>query len=435
METMTGKEAVSSLIAGAKNNILLRMITVAEKKLNPLNYHLTFEAKKRLRWLYILYHEENGSVSVAANRIGISRPWLSHLRSIFEKGGKDPRKLEPKSRVPHDTSDRKRIPKEAEEKILKIRKDSKNVWGKDKIAHVMNRDYGIKINPNTVNSYLHKHDLIDPKISLKNVKAWQAKKARDNMEVLFRVKYRPPKAIKDLAPGALVEKDMKYVPKSTRITTKKDGENFWSQHTEICSFTRVRALELSNDATAKGSAEAHQSSVGRLPFPIACLNSDNGNENNREMRELLQEENVFHFYSNIGTPTDNPRVERSHLTDEIEFYQRGGLRKDFGEQKEALKEWEYFYNWKRPHQALGYLTPMEFYELWKKNSNQAFQITEKWQSYLRKQKIRLANARKIKRKEQTEALMTFIAAKLEENKTQINRSKLQLINCQLCSLA
>ena len=84
---------------------------------------------------------------------------------------------------------------------------------------------------------------------------------------------------------------------------------------------------------------------------------------------------------------------------------------------------------------IGYLTPMEFYKLWKENSNEAYAITKKYQTYLLKQKIRLANARKIKRKEQIENLMKFIDAKLKDNKTQIQRSKLQLINCQLCSLA
>lgn len=428
-------ESESALIEQVKTATLLRMITRAEKKLNPLNYQLTFEAKKRLRWLYLLYYEEDENVTVTANRIGISRPWLSHVRSTFEKNGRDPRKLEPKSKAPHDTGTRKRISKEAEEKILTIRKDSKNVWGKEKIARALKRDYGIKVDPTTVNSYLHKHALIDPKISLKNEKSWQAKKARENMEIELRVKYRPPKSIKDLAPGALVEKDMKYVPKSTRIGSKKDGGNFWSQHTEICSFTRIRALELSSDATAQGSAEAHRKSVSRLPFKIACENTDNGNENNREFRERLADENVFHFYSNIGTPTDNPRVERSHLTDELEFYRRGGLKKTFREQAEALAEWEYFYNWKRPHQALGYLTPMEFYELWRRDPEEARSIVKKYQEYLKKQRIRLANARKIKKGEQIEALMKFIDAKLEDNKTQINRSKLQLINCQLCSLA
>ena len=144
-----------------------------------------------------------------------------------------------------------------------------------------------------------------------------------------------------MAPGALVEKDMKYVEKQTRIGSGKDAENFYSQHTTIDSFTRIRSLSLARDATAVGSRVAHRQAVSELPFPLACLNSDNGSENNSELREELVQTSVFQFYSNTGTPTDNPRVERSHLTDER----------------------EHFYNFIRPHQALGYLTPMAFYTL------------------------------------------------------------------------
>jgi len=43
-------------------------------------------------------------------------------------------------------------------------------------------------------------------------------------------------------------------------------------------------------------------------------------------------------------------------------------------------------------------------------------------------------SRKIKRKEQIEALMNFINAKLNKNKG-LNEAKLQLINCELCSVA
>jgi len=127
-------------------------------------------------------------------------------------------------------------------------------------------------------------------------------------------------------------------------------------------------------------------------------------------------------------------VERS-VTDELEFYQKGGLKRTFEEQRRALAEWEHFYNFKRPHQALGYLTPMEFYELWIKDPEAAYEITRKYQTYLQKQKIRLANSRRIKKREQIEALMKFIDAKLKDKKSTIQRSKLQLINCQLCSIA
>ena len=410
------------------------MINSAEKKLNPKHYYLSEAAKKRLHWLYVLYYEQGGNVTKTANKIGISRQWLSPLKNLFEKEGRDPRKLEPESKAPHSTKNRRRISKEVEDKILKVRKDSKNVWGKVKVAVVLERDYQIKINPNTVNTYLHKHKLIDPKISLKNSRAWQAKIARENPETELVVRYRPPKAIKDLAPGALVEKDMKYVEKQTRITTGKEADNFYSQHTEIDSFTRIRSLELARNSTAVGSTEAHEKSKEKFGFVIACENTDNGYENQKEFRDLLKKDRVFHFNSNKGTPTDNPRVERSHLTDELEFYRKGGFRKTFEEQAEAIREWEYLYNWKRPHQALGYLTPIAFHELWKVDKAKAYGIVETYQKYLRKQSIRLASARRINKKEQVEKLMEFIDVKINE-KVGIKKAINSLIHCQLCALA
>ena len=427
------KEVVDVWLNDIKKLTINHMQTRAEKKLNPNNHHLSKEAKKRLVWLHLLYYEQAGNVTNAAVKIGITRQWLSTLKTTFERSGKDPRSLEPKSRAPHDTTRRKRITEDTEHKILAVRALSKNVWGKEKISRVLQRDYNITTNPNTVNKYLHKHGKIDPKISKKNMKAWEAKKAREG-QIELRVKYRPPRQIKDMAPGALVEKDMKYVEKQTRISSGKDAENFYSQHTTIDSFTRMRSLRLEKDASAAGSRDAHRQAVDMLPFPIACLNTDNGSENNAEVREELARTSVFQFYSNTGTPTDNPRVERSHLTDEIEFYRRGGFRKTFEEQQKALAEWEHLYNFIRPHQALGYLTPMQFYTLWKQSPERARSIVQAYQVYLAKQRKRLASARRIKRGEQIQKLMEFIDVKLNK-KVGITNAKNALINCQLCSVA
>lgn len=438
MKITTSKSSLriaKDLLVNVKCNNLHLMNIQAQKQLNPVNYHLSLEAKKRLGWLYVLYHEQDGNVTRAAGKLGLSRKWLSLLKNKFEKGGRDPRTLEPKSKAPHNTANRKRILKTVEDKIIEIRDMSRNVWGKEKISEYLKRNHGIKVSPNTANSYLHKHKRISPKISLKNSKAWRAKKARESHSMELRVKYRPPKEIKDYAPGALLEKDMKYVPKYNRNAPSKSGENFFNQHTEICSFTRIRALELALDGAAVRSTEAHAKSLERLPFKVACENTDNGSENNGIFKDQLQLDNVFHFYSNIGTPTDNPRVERSHLTDELEFYQRGGLKRNYEEQKAALAEWEHFYNHIRPHQALGYLTPIQFHDLWKEKPKEAYAITKKYQAYLLKQRIRLASARKIKKREQIESLMRFIDAKLKDSKPLIQRSKLELINCELCSLA
>ena len=428
------------LINNSKNDWLNGLIidptnlmqTKATKRLNPYNYHLSSSAKQRLSWLYLLYYEQDGNVTKTSSRIGISRQWLSVLKAIFEKNDRDPRSMEPVSRAPHDTTNRSRITRDAENKIIAIR-DAYG-WGKEKIAAHLKDEQGLEVNHNTVNKYLHRHNRISPALSLKNIKAWQNKKQRDN-DVVFKVKYRPPAMIKDLAPGALIEKDMKYVPKLSSNSDLKTKDDFWYQQTATDSFTRLRTLELTTDFESATAAAAHTRAVKRFPFPIACENTDNGAENNGEFSDHLQAHDIFHFYSKTATPTDNPRVERSHLTDELEFYKRGHLYRDYEEQKKALKKWEYVYNYRRPHQALGYLTPMRFYELWKKNPAEAYALTERWQSYLKKQRKRLAESRRLKRKEQIEALMKFIDAKLNHQNKGLKEVKLQLINCQLCSIA
>ena len=430
---MLQNKSINDWMKEVRNNSFNHMKNIAEKLLNPSNFHLSREAKKRLVWLYILYYKQDGNISKTARKIGISRQWLSHLKSMFEFHNKDPRSLELKSKNPNHSLNRKRISKETEELILKIRKDSLNTWGKMKISKHLKNEYGIIVNHNTVNKYLHKHKKIDPKISLKNTKAFKERRQRELLEdVVLKVKFRPPSRIKDYAPGALTEKDMKYVLKmGTSGTSKKD---FWYQHGIIDSFTRIKVTGLTEGMSSKEALEEYEKIKERLPFSIASMNTDNGGENEKDFSERLQKDEVFHFYSNSGTPTHNPRIERSFLTDDLEFYQKGGLCRDFEEQKKKIIERDDFYNWKRPHQALGYLTPMKFYHLWKENPKEAFRITNKWQEELRKQRVRQARSRKMKKEEQINALMNFIDAKLNKNKG-LKKAKLQLINCQLCSVA
>lgn len=423
------------LLYGVTLNSIQIMRSQAQNRLNPHNYYLSNEAQKRLVWMYTVYYECAGNVTRAANKLGISREWLSKLKSKFENSGRNPRSLEPESKAPHNISIRERISKETEIKILEVR--AKYGWGEMKLAKILDRDYQIKTSKNTVNRYLHKHGKIEPELSRRSKKAWQDKTEREKQkEVSLKTKYRPPTKIKDYLPGALVEKDMKLVPKMTNPTNFNGNyhlkENFYFQHTFIDSFTRVRALELAIEPDSLQAQESFQTAKQRMPFAVATMNTDNGGENGKDFSKQLQQDEIFHFYSRTGTPTDNPRVERSHLTDEKEFYGRGNIYKTFEEQKEALKKWEYIYNYVRPHQALGQLTPMEFYRLWKVNPAKAYQLAEKYQAYLKRQRIRLANSRRIKRKEQIEKLMQFIDAKLNK-KVELKPYKLKLIKCELCS--
>lgn len=406
-------EKFSTIYRFSKNKSIDMMQTKVNVALNPLRYHLSREGQKRLGWMYVIHREGGGNVSRAARKIGVSRTWLSLIHSRWERAGRDPRSLEPESRAPHHTENRRRVSKETENKIIELRKKYRP-WGKDKLAVMLKRDWQRDASASTVNRYLHKHGLIDPKLSEKNKRAW----ARKKEQVELRLKIRPPAVIKDYQPGALIEKDMKFILKMgafTNLEKFKAKENFWYQHTIIDSFTRIRGLGLARDADSKTAAAVQVEVEKRLPFAISCLNTDSGGENGGDFSERLDKKKIVHFFSRAGAPTDNPRVERSHLTDEVEFYRQGNSGRNFSEQSRALATWEHTYNCIRPHQALGYLTPMEFYALWKQNPKEAYSIKDKYQSYLKRQNRQLAQSRRMKKKEQIENLMRFIDQKLSKN--------------------
>jgi transposase InsO family protein len=71
------------------------------------------------------------------------------------------------------------------------------------------------------------------------------------------------------------------------------------------------------------------------------------------------------------SPKLNGQVERSHRTHHEEFYQVVPENWNVGHLNPQLRRWEHIYNTVRPHQALGYLTPLEFLERWESQQKKA----------------------------------------------------------------
>ena len=108
----------------------------------------------------------------------------------------------------------------------------------------------------------------------------------------------------------------------------------------IDSFTKIRSLELTKDYESKTMAKILKPMLKRLGVNVATINTDGGSENMGEVDKKLKELKIVHFQSRSGTPTDNPRVERSHKTDDQEFYSQGNMYRNFEKQRKALKRWE-----------------------------------------------------------------------------------------------
>jgi transposase InsO family protein len=72
----------------------------------------------------------------------------------------------------------------------------------------------------------------------------------------------------------------------------------------------------------------------------------------------VEDKGINHVYIKPRSPQLNGKVERSHRSDEEEFYQLLSYTDDV-DLNRKLVEWESFYNFTRPHSAFNGKTPYE----------------------------------------------------------------------------
>jgi transposase InsO family protein len=94
---------------------------------------------------------------------------------------------------------------------------------------------------------------------------------------------------------------------------------------------------------------------------VDLIQTDNGSEFQTAFHWHLHDLGIEHVYIKPATPRLNGKVERSHRIDAEEFYRMlsGVVIDDAEVFNERLLEWERFYNFERPHGALGGQTPYE----------------------------------------------------------------------------
>lgn len=293
--------------------------------------NLSPKAKGRLK--IIDWHSANGeNQSLTCRRFGLGREalreWLKRFRERGIKG------LEDRSHRPHKVRERK-IPLSLQDEIVKIRK-ANPYYSKYKISVLLSS----KVSPSSIGRILKQQGLINQKISVKRTKA-----AKDP-------KMRFPRDIVVNCPGKLVQIDTKHLPTSHYRLY---------QFTAIDVLTKLRVLWVSSKISSESAARFLQICLKEFPFNIECIQTDNGSEFHKNFDRLCQKLKLPHFYTEPRSPKQNSYVERSHLTDELEFYQQGNMRTTVELLQPLIKGWQHKYNHDRPHQSLNYLTPIKYF--------------------------------------------------------------------------
>jgi transposase InsO family protein len=155
-------------------------------------------------------------------------------------------------------------------------------------------------------------------------------------------------------PGHHVQVDVKFL-----TLHRPDGRRVKRyQYTAIDDATRIRSLKIYARHTQKSAIDFMDHVVKRFPFRIHTIRTDRGHEFQARFHWHVEDQGMRHVYIKPRTPQLNGKVERSHRTDQEEFYQLLTYTDDVN-LNNKLAEWEHFYNFSRPHGAFDGKSPYE----------------------------------------------------------------------------
>jgi len=296
---------------------------------------LTTKARFRIKALD--WHRRRGNnISLTARHFGLTRTtvrsWIRKFKSLGVVGLKD------KSHRPKNL----RKPTTSIETIIEVVSIRKTypAWSKYKIQKIL-ADKEISVSVSTVGRILKRRGLINQRVSRKRRKAALSPRARF------------PKGMRILRPGDMVQLDTKHV----NLT---GGRKIY-QFTAIDVLTKQRSLKYYSSNSSRNGAEFLKGCLDKFPFRVRSIQTDNGAEFLKEFKRLCANLKLTHYFTYPRNPKQNSYVEISHGADEREFYQQGKTFQDMKVMQKKLNEWEYVWNNVRPHAALDYATPNQYF--------------------------------------------------------------------------
>jgi transposase InsO family protein len=155
-------------------------------------------------------------------------------------------------------------------------------------------------------------------------------------------------------PGHHIQVDVKFL----NLKPAGGGKIRRYQYTAIDDATRIRALKVYRRHNQKSAIDFIDHVIEKFPFRIHTVRTDRGHEFQALFHWHVEDQGIRHVYIKPRTPQLNGKVERSHRSDQEEFYQLLTYTNDV-DLNEKLARWEHFYNFDRPHGAFEGGTPYE----------------------------------------------------------------------------
>lgn len=284
------------------------------------------------RKLRIIQHgQESGNVSKTCRYFGISRETYYKWKKDYETEGENALI----NSKPCPENPKLRIAADIEAQIIHLR--TTYHLGQLRISWYMKRYHNIAVSPAGVYNVLKRN-------GLNKLPKNQRKRSMEQF-----------KRYEKQVPGHRIQMDVKFLS-FTDKSSGKEVKRF--QYTAIDDATQARALKIFNKHNQSCAIQFVDYIRSIFPFRIHTIQTDNGHEFQAQFHWHCEDLGIRHVYIKKASPHLNGKVERSHLTDQQEFYQLLEYTDDIDINKK-LQEWENFYNCHRPNTALKGKTPYE----------------------------------------------------------------------------
>jgi len=295
--------------------------------------------------LFLMRMAKKIGVTQACERMGKYRSYYYYWKSRYEKEGW--RGLENESRKP------KRMPRITEDlKVNAVKKMRKKTgYGKERL-HEELKERGMVIPISTIGKVLDREGLLFRR------RKYQTEKKHTRCYNL-------------LYPGQRVQLDIKYVPSEKCPRGKQ-----LYQYTLIDECTRMRYIAWHDSIWTKLSVQTVKEAQRYFGFKIDTVQTDNGIEftfdytadltaRHKEPKvhpldEYCESVGIIHRLIPLGAKELNGKVERSHRTDDEEFYRSLKGRIPLQYLRRKGRRWLEFYNFSRKHSGIARQTPGQF---------------------------------------------------------------------------
>jgi putative transposase len=325
-------------------NVLRNTQGFAKAADSALKWRIMRNKQEVERRVKILTFWRRHGTNTTKDAFGVGRATLYRWQKELNDSDGNIQALDPKSTAPKRRRHRD-IPPDLEQAIIDWRTKHPCIGGKKLVPLLKKQGFAVSV------SYINR--------CIKDLKALG--RLPTNTKLSFYAKS-----------GAHKERKQTKTKKQRRTTKRGIEVDTVVRHVDGTKRYILTAIDVTRRVAYARAYTSHSSATARdflkqllhiVPFEIVEIQTDNGSEFQKHFHEACTALNITHYHTYPRCPKMNAHIERFNRTisEECIVYHRALLRDDLHTFNQELSTWLHWYNEERPHEALGFLSPMEYH--------------------------------------------------------------------------